>query len=179
MTMTKILPWILAAILAAASVALHFYYKGIVEAKDAEIRSVTDKYNELVVDANTKLKAAGDQIKGANTRAEQIASEANSKIQAFATEANDKLQAANLPEVTVSLSFRKAILGNGSVAMIKNTSPQAASISLAFLRTSTNQQKTIDTVIDSSKTKEIGEREGWAFLQGDTIQVSQPGHKTT
>lgn len=176
--MKKFAPWILAVILSTLSVSMYVYYKGIIEGKDAEIKSLTDKNSALVADANAKLKEAGEQIRSANARAQEIASDANSKIQALAADANQKIQAANQPEPTVSISFRKALLGSGNVAVIKNTSSQSISLSLAISRPSTNQQNTLDVVLDPARPKEIGHREGWAFILGDSIVVSQPGHKT-
>jgi hypothetical protein len=59
----------------------------------------------------------------------------------------------------------------------KNTGAQASPFALQFIRASTNQQRSFQVVVDQERSIEIGEREGWAFLSGDEIKVSQPGHK--
>jgi hypothetical protein len=176
--MQKTIPWILSALLAIATIGIHFQNKAIIEGKDAEIKLLNEKNANLISEANSKLSDAAQKLKDADTRAQQIAAEANNKIQALATEATEKLQAANQPEATVAVAFRKALLGNGNVAMIKNTGPQAAPLTLQFIRASTGQQRSIQVVIDQSRSVDIGEREGWAFLPGDEVQVSQPGHKS-
>ena len=76
------------------------------------------------------------------------------------------------------VSFRKAIFGSGSVAMIRNSSSQSISVSLVAERSSTNQRRPFELTIDGGQVKEIGEREGWAFLNGDALKISQPGHKS-
>ena len=176
--MQKIIPWILSTILALVAAGIYFQGKTTVEAKDAEIRILTEKNVNLITAANSRLSEAEQKINEVDSRAQQIAAEANRKIQALATEANEKIQVASQPEATVAVSFRKALLGNGNVAMLKNTSPQSTPLTLQFIRASTNQQRTMQIVVDQGRSFEIGEREGWAFLPGDEIQVSQPGHKS-
>jgi hypothetical protein len=114
----------------------------------------------LVKEANEKINAAHE------------------KIQQVATDAHRKIQAANQPEPTVLVSFRKSLFGSGSVATIKNSSSQSISVSLVAERPSTNESRPFSTIIDGGMSKEIGEREGWAFLAGDTLNVSQPNHKS-
>ena len=176
--MQKIIPWILSAILALLATSLYFQKNSAIEAKDAEIRSLTEKNSSLIWEANSKLSLAEQKIKEANSRAQQIAAEATNKIEALATEANQKIQNANLPEATIAVAFRKALLGNGNVAMLKNTGSQSSPMTVQIFRASTNQQRTMQIVLDQARTVEVGEREGWAFLPGDEIQVTQPGHKT-
>ena len=176
--MQKTIPWILSALLALLAASLYFQKNSITEAKDSEIRVLLEKNATLIAEANSKLSQAEQKVKEADLRARQVTSEANSKIQALATEANEKIHAASLPEATIAISFRKALLGNGSVAMLKNTSSQPTPITVQFLRSSTGQQRTMQVVVDEARSIEIGEREGWAFLPGDEIRVSQPAHKT-
>lgn len=187
--MKKLLPWFVSVVLAIALVALHLHYKDVIATQDtehnaalaikgAELKAANDKNASLVTEAENELKEARQRVTAANEKLQQAATEARTRIQALAAEASDKLQVANQPEPTVLVSFRKAFLGSGGVATIKNTSSQAISVSLLAIRTATNQQKAFELVIDGGSLKEIGEREGWAFLGGDTLKVSQPSHKS-
>ena len=139
---------------------MFLYFQDVISGKDSEIQALTQKYNSLAADTNAKIAAA------------------NTKLQQLAAEANEKLAVANQPEVSVLVSFRKALFGSGDIAVIKNISSQSIPISLTVNRSSTGQQKQLELVFDGGQFKEIGEREGWAFLPGDTIQISQPGHKS-
>lgn len=175
--MNKLLPWLTSIALAIALATVHVHYKSVIAAKDAELLTANEQNASLVAEANSKLKDAGEKVNAANEKLQQVSSEARARLQALATEANEKLQAANQPEPTVLVSFRKAFLGSGGVATLKNSSPQPISVSLVASRSATNQQRQFDLVIDAAMFKEIGEREGWAFLSGDTLQVAQPSHK--
>jgi hypothetical protein len=97
--------------------------------------------------------------------------------QTLAADANERLQAANRPEATVVVAFRKALFTSGSVAAVKNSSARAIAVSVVAIRAGTSQQKQFELTIDGGMAKEIGERDGWAFLNGDTLSVSQSGHK--
>ena len=156
----KNLAWVTSAVLALALVAIVLYFQDVIKGKDSEIQALTQKYNSLAADANAKISTA------------------NTKLEQLATEANEKLAVANQPEVSVLVSFRKAFFGSGDIAVIKNISSQSIPVSLTVNRSSTGQRKQLELVFDGGQFKEIGEREGWAFLPGDTIQVSQPGHKS-
>jgi hypothetical protein len=194
--MNKLLPWLISVVLAVVVGAVSYHYNGVVmakdaeleaanihykevlAAKDAEIQAVNEKNSSFVAQANTRIKAADDQVGASNEKLKQLAIEARTKIQEIAADANEKIRVANQPEPTVLVTFRKALLGSGGVARIKNSSPQPISIALIAERVSTNQRKGFELIIDGGVFKEIGEREGWAFLSGDTLKVSQPNHKS-
>lgn len=100
--------------------------------------------------------------------------DANKKL--FA-DANKKIAAASLPEVAVTVGFRTALLGSGLVARVSNVSGESIPLSLEAKRPLSNQSRVFDVVVDNGGFVEIGHREGWSFVNGDTITVSQPGHK--
>lgn len=164
-------------LMALASISIYFQSKMVIDEKDSEILNLTKKNASLISEMESKLSAADRKAKDLEIRNQQISNEANTKIQVLSSEANEKLQLANQPEATVFVTFRKAFFGNGNVARIKNTGAQASPFALQFIRASTNQQRSFQVVVDQERSIEIGEREGWAFLSGDEIKVSQPGHK--
>lgn len=92
-------------------------------------------------------------------------------------EANEKLEHANQPEVPISIAFRKGLVDSGLVAQLRNNSGSTAAITIEVKRPS-GQAKSLEEVIDSNETKEIGESEGWAFIAGDSLTLKQSGHKS-
>ena len=124
--------------------------------------------------AAAKIKETSDQ---AASRIQETNDQARVRMEALEAEARNKLQAANLPEATLEVTFRKAVMSNGSVAQFRNTSQVSAPFTIVAARPSTNQSRRFTLVLDGGRTTEIGEREGWAFLPGDLVRVVQPGHK--
>jgi hypothetical protein len=156
---SKYLPWALSAILAVLWGLSWHDSKTAIEQKDSEIASLKQQYQQLVSDANNKL------------------AEAQSKTQKLVEEANSQIQLANQAEVPVRVGFRKALMSSGNVAGFNNISGQTIAITININRSS-GQSRSFDVTLDAGMTKEIGEREGWAFISGDSITVTQPEHKS-
>lgn len=197
--MQKIIPWISTVIVTIIFGAVAFYYKNEMAQKDIEIQILKMEATRSLTEAIGKIKAADDRVTKRDARAaEQIAvadaatktvealaatriketsDQATSRMEAVETEARYKLQAANLPEATVEVTFRKALISNGSVARFRNRSQVSTSFTIGVARPATNQNRQFMRVIDGAKITEIGEREGWSFLPGDVIRVLQPEHK--
>ena len=186
--MKQALPWVLVALLAAGAAALHFHYRGALDAKTAELEVAKENYAKLeastataLADANSRLTASQTKLvefaSEATKKVQEIAAQAEERTQALAAEANEKIRTANLPEVAVLVGFRKALLSSGNVAGIKSTSSSSAPISVTAARPSTGQSRNYQFVIDANGVKEVGEQQGWAFVKGDTLKVEQPGHK--
>jgi dsDNA-specific endonuclease/ATPase MutS2 len=186
--MKPAIPWALCAVLAIGTIGMNFYYRGALETKSAELSAAQEKYAKLESSSSAALKDASDKLTSTQSKLVEVATDASKKVQelaaqaeartqALAAEANAKLQEANLPEVTVLVGFRKALMSSGSVARLKNVSPASISLTVTASRPSTAQSKMFRFVIDSSGIKEFGEQEGWAFIKGDQLKVEQPGHK--
>lgn len=175
--MKQAIPWTFAALLAMALVGVYVRMQGVIQTKDAALQAAEAKFQTLVTESTAKLQAAQQRVETANQRSQQVATEAASQLQSLTTEANSKLQAANLPEVPVTMTFRKAMLGSGSVVTIRNTSGQSIAIAITAARPEAGQQRTFRGVIDAQQVKEIGHAEGWAFVKGDVVQVAMPNHK--
>jgi len=104
--------------------------------------------------------------------------DANFKYNQFVNEANQRIQSASQPEVEATVSFRKALLYSGSVVVITNRSNQTIALQADIERPSSSQTKSLTITLDPASSKEIGEREGWAFIPQDQITLSQAGHKS-
>lgn len=148
------------------------------EQKDAELAGLRQQYSELVTDANSKLEAAHGKVKQLTEEANEKLRLANNQLKELAGEADEKIQQANQREVPVTVGFRKAMLSSGHVAAFTNTSGQSIAVVAEVRRASSGQSRSFDITLDPGRKKELGEREGWAFVAGDTITVNQPGHKS-
>ena len=152
----KYLPWLISAVLAIL-LALSWHDSQLkIAQKDSELVSLKQQINEL----NSKIE------------------EANNKYKQLGDEANKKLQIANQAEIQVSVTFRKALLSGGKVGRVTNLSNQIIAMTASVERPSSGKKNTFEMTLDPGQSREIGEREGWAFVPGDTITVSQPDHKS-
>ena len=124
--------------------------------------------------AAARMKETFDQ---AAAKIQETNDQAKARMETLETEARNKLLAANQPEATIDVTFRKAVVSNGSVALFRNTSQVSTPFTIVAARPATSQSRKFTPVLDSGRMIEIGEREGWAFLPGDVVRVVQPGHK--
>lgn len=166
----RYLPWVVSVVLAALLAINWQQSRQEISAKNTEISELHAQYETLRSEANSKLEQAANAHKA-------LVQEANEKLASADQEAREKLAEANQREVQVNVRFRKALLSSGSVAVISNRAGEAVAYVLDVERPSNGQRRTIDVVIDAGQTKELGEREGWAFLPGDTLKISQAGRK--
>lgn len=155
----KYAPWALTVTMLIMLLFAWQYFRTELQKMDSELTSLKSQYNQLVVTSNAKLQ------------------EVNEKYQKLVDETNQKIQLASLPEVQVSVSFRKALLNAGNVAMIKNNSGQTIAISVEISRPASYQSRRFDLTLDHGRSKEIGAIEGWAFVPGDIVTIQQAGHK--
>lgn len=159
----KFVPWALSAVLAALLLFVFISKGAEIKNQEQQLSELQNKYSLLVADTNKK---------------QTLLDEASKRQSQIIDEANKLLTAANQPELTVSLSFRPAMMGNGLVATIRNTSGETIAITADIKRPSSHQSKNFDLVLNGNTIKEIGHMEGWAFVDGDTLTLQQPNHKS-
>ncbi|MEX8519484.1 MAG: hypothetical protein AB3X44_13315 [Leptothrix sp. (in: b-proteobacteria)] len=157
--MNKAIPWVFSVILACALGVTWFAMHAQLEQKDAELSDLRGKCHALVIEANQRLDLA------------------NKRYNDLVADANQKINSANQREVEVQVSFRKAIFSSGNVAILRNVSSSTIAIAAIIERPASGQSKTYDITLDPNQFKEISGQEGWSFIQGDTIKVSQPARK--
>lgn len=139
--------------------------------KSSEIAALTAKLEYENAESARKLSEAEQRYKN-------LASEATEKLKELTAEADQKIVQANQPEVQARVTFRKALLSSGNVAKIENLSSSIIAITAQVERPGIEKTKSFEVTLDINQSKEIGEREGWAFIAGDIITVIQPEHKT-
>lgn len=92
-------------------------------------------------------------------------------------DANAKIAFANLPFVPVALTTSKGIIASGYVLQVRNTSSQTIAIKVSIERPADGKKKDYELTLDGGTGKNIGELEGWAFISGDRVSVTQAEHK--
>jgi hypothetical protein len=91
---------------------------------------------------------------------------ANSQLQAQRTELMK-------PDLPVTISVRHALVSVGLVVGFRNTSATDLAVTGEFRRAGATLQ-TRELVIPANGVREIGEHEGWAFVVGDSIVLTNP-----
>jgi hypothetical protein len=192
----KIIPWVLAAALsvllavtwqesqhrAAEIQALKQQNQALIDEAKAKLAAAEDKQKQLADDASAKQRQLAED---AAARLQRLSDEANAKLadaaektQQLAADADKRIEQANLPEAQVRVTFRKAVVASGHVAVFSNMSGQPVSITADILKPGTSQSRRMSITLDPGRKKEVGELEGWAFVAGDTVTISQTDHKS-
>lgn len=81
------------------------------------------------------------------------------------------------PTLPVAVTFRKATLGEGHVAQIRNESERALAVRLRHKKAE-GEPKEMILVLKGGDADELGWMEGWKFAPGDTLLVQESGHKS-
>lgn len=153
----KFIPWLLSAVLA---VVLLFTWQGSdqdLAEKNQEIDELKHQHSLQLADANRR------------------AADANQKLFQLTAEADKKTESASGAQVPVHVTFRVDPPNSNKVATITNTSGETITISVNVQRPATGQNRTfVDLTIIPGKAREISEREGWGFVEGDLLTVNQP-----
>lgn len=86
--------------------------------------------------------------------------------------------AADLPDMPVKVTYRKAVLDAGYVFQFHNISEVALPIKVTLENPQTKTLQIFRLNIDPFKQKEIGSLEGWTAMPGDLITVENSDYKT-
>jgi hypothetical protein len=75
------------------------------------------------------------------------------------------------PDLPISVSFRKAVIGPSLVAQIHNNSDTTIKVLVEASSQTTGTAKAADFVIGARGTREFGWGEGWQFVPGENIRI--------
>ncbi len=75
----------------------------------------------------------------------------------------------------VSVSFRKAEVGDGNAVLLQNTSETTLSLTATFSNPSASASKVYRLVLNSGAVKELGSLGAWKLSSGDRIQIESAG----
>jgi hypothetical protein len=100
-----------------------------------------------------------------------------SRAQLAAQNAELQRQAA-LKILPIGVGFRKAILGHGEVAVLRNLSAAGLAVNARIVDAATHQDHNFTIAIDPGRPTEFGYAQGYAFEPGDAVTISHDGYKT-
>lgn len=82
-----------------------------------------------------------------------------------------QLAAESRPDLPVILSFRPALLGQGKVAVLQNTSDAAVEVDVNVSSAATGMHKRFHGVINGRGNVQIGRQQGWQFAPGQVVTI--------
>ncbi len=97
------------------------------------------------------------------------------QLQAQNTELQRQAALKNLP---IGVGFRKAILGHGEVAVLRNLSSTGFTVKARIVDAAAHQEHNFTINVDPGRPSQFGYVQGYAFEPGDTVTLSRDGYKT-
>ena len=82
------------------------------------------------------------------------------------------------PSLPVEVGYRKSMIGQGYVVVIKNISPQSLAVQLDLRDSRGANKKQGSKNLLPDQIFEIGWLEGWEFKAGDVIKISKSEYQT-
>jgi hypothetical protein len=166
----KILPWLLAGffglfvvILAITSLVLW----GQLSSAKSDLH-----------DANAKLTDTHSQLDDANTKLQTAQSQLDSTNQELETAKNSAEESA-LPEIHCRLAWASPDSGSDirAYATLENDENTDATLTCVASRENATPKELDDVVVPAKGSYNVSVP-GWTFIPGDTLTVSEPGHKS-
>jgi hypothetical protein len=88
------------------------------------------------------------------------------------------LRQAALKNLPIGVGFRKAILGHGEIAVLRNLSDTGLAVKARVIDAATHQEHNFTIAVDPGRPTEFGYVQGYAFEPGDAVTLSHDGYKT-
>jgi hypothetical protein len=86
--------------------------------------------------------------------------------------------AVNGKPMPVSVTFRKAEVGDGMALVLQNASTAALAVSVRFTNPTSGANKDYHLAMDAGASKELGSLGAWLLASGDKIEVAAPGYNS-
>lgn len=84
---------------------------------------------------------------------------------------------AKLPQLPVSVQFRRALLGPGYVLRVNNTSSQPLQVMATVTHPAVNDSRRFDLYIAANGYSEVGKLSGWTTEPGDQIKLENSNYR--
>jgi hypothetical protein len=97
------------------------------------------------------------------------------QLQAQNAELGRQAALKNLP---IGVGFRKAILGHGEVAVLRNLSATGLAVKARIVDAAAHQEHNFTIEVDPGRPTEFGYVQGYAFEPGDAVTLSHDGYRT-
>jgi hypothetical protein len=88
------------------------------------------------------------------------------------------LREATLKTLPIGVGFRKAILGHGEIAVLRNLSATGLAVKARIVDAATHQEHNFTIDVGPGRPTEFGYVQGYAFEPGDAVTLSHDGYKT-
>ena len=152
----KATPWILAFVLVGLAAIVAASWASMEHKRASQLAASLDS-------AKTQI----DQVRGQVDQLQQQVAQAESQLQQSAK-----------PDLPVTISFRRALLGNGMVAMFKNFSASPLEVAAVFNSQATGQEQRRNLVLAPNGMQIIGPAQGWPFAPGQHVTLSNANYRT-
>lgn len=80
-----------------------------------------------------------------------------------------KVAQESKPDLPITVSYRRAVLGGGLVALIRNNSRQPLEVSAMFGNPDTGSGTRRDIVLAAQQIMQLGHIQGWTFAPGQRV----------
>ncbi len=179
----------LVLVIVTAAAAFFFMRQSALQDKAAQLQASMDQARNEAAKLQSQLQEARSDGTKLQSQLQAVRSD-SAKLQTQLEQALSEIAkmqplAAKALEMPVKIGFRKAILGDGFVAVLQNTSTKTLSVDVKCTDATTARSREFRVVMDGFDpgrhvggypTKEIGHQEGWAFASGDKLQLSCAGY---
>jgi len=96
----------------------------------------------------------------------------------FVLSQSRSFQEQSLPQLPIEVEFRGALLGNGLVLRVKNTSNEIITTLVSLKNPTMQQESSYRLDIPAHGFSEIGHLEGWVLAHGDIIKIYNEAYKS-
>lgn len=135
-------------------------------AATADAKQAHDRASTLEARLDASQKRVSDEQEQLTSAKEQATAEAV------------QLQAASRPDLPIKLSFRRALLTQGQVAVMQNLSSRTLEIVLEVQSAATGAHFRRALVINPGQVGQFGPQEGWPFASGQIVTLSNPSFRS-
>ena len=134
-------------------------------AATADIKQARDQVSSLTTQLSASQKQVSEDRQQLTSTQQQITAETM------------QLLSASRPDLPIKLSFRRAQLSQGEVAVMQNLSNQTLEITLDVQNSATGAHFQRALVINPGQVGQFGPQEGWAFVSGQLVTLSNPAFR--
>jgi len=131
------------------------------QAQAAAAQAETEKIKAQALAAKTEAERIKAEVEAAKNENKNLEDQ-NSQLQAKADEK---------PALPVTVSFRKAMMGPGNVAILNTTVKSTVPVLVTLHSAALGSSKTFELHLDPSLSTELGHLEGAVIENGDTITI--------
>ncbi len=151
-----------------------------VEGEGATAKANAEKASDEAAKLRAQLEQARSETAAAKANAQKASDElAKLRPQSKQTGAHTvpiNPMAANVKEMPLSVSFRKALLGDGNAVVLQNTSSQTLSVNVKFADSTASRSQEYHLVLDAGAIKELGSLGAWKLASGDKLRIESAAY---